>query len=350
MKDNNLCKKRIWFGIRLVCFSAISLIVLTYAVYVLTPKYPYGISSMMRFYGADPVDVLAVGTSLTYTDLNTNILWSEYGIAGYDLASAEQPFWSTYYYLKEALRLQKPKVVLLDLKAITYQEDRVNRTRTVLCSYGILHPLNRLRCIYECVDPAEFPGYALAFSQIHTNYEGLKASDLRLPPSSEKYGSSWKGFIEKNAVANHETPVLDYSFNTALNVNAHEQEYFEKILQLCRDQDVPVMLVGYPNADYMHDHLFYCTAFEIAEQYGVTGINYNLPEHRPNINYSTDCADWQHLNLYGSAVFTRALGKDLKEMYDLEDHRGDPVYASYDVCAEKWFSVFPQLDRRTDAR
>jgi len=334
------------FWIRIAVFTAVMLMILTYVIYVLTPKYPYGISSMMRFYEAEPVDVLAVGTSLTYTDLNTNILWSEYGIAAYDLASAEQPFWSTYYYLKEAFMIQKPRVVLLDLKAVTYQEDKVDRTRTVLCSYGILSPVNRLKCIGECVENHEFLDYVLAFPQIHANYEGIKPSDFLLPPSFEKYGRSWKGFIEKNATANHETPELDYTFNTALNVNAHEQEYFEKILQLCLEQNVPVMLVGYPNADYMHDHLFYCTAFEIAENYGVTGINYNLPENRPKINYSTDCADWQHLNLWGSAVFTRALGKDLKEMYDLEDHRGDPEYRSYDECADEWFGRFPQLDRR----
>ena len=341
-------RKRIGFGIRLAGFVVILTAVLSYAVYVLTPKYDYGICSMRQFYSLEPdtVDVLAVGTSLTYTDLNTNILWAEYGIAAFDLASAEQPFWATYYYLKEALKVQKPKVVLLDLKAITYLEDRVSRTRTVLSTFGIRDPLSRVRAIRECVEPEEFWQYAAAFPQIHTNYEGLKAEDFRLPPSNGGRGSSWKGYIEKNATTAHVTPEMDFSFNTARNVNPHEAEYFEKILQLCIDEEVPVLLIGYPNADYLHDHWFYCTAFELAEGYGVSGINYNLPQSRPKINYSTDCADWQHLNIHGSMVFTRALAEDLRKRYDLPDHRGDPEYASYDLCAEQWFAKYPQYDRR----
>ena len=345
LSDN---RKRIRFAIRLAGFLAAAAILLGYWSYVLTPKYDYGICSMLQYYALEPgtVDVLAVGTSLTYTDLNTNILWEEYGIAAYDLASAEQPFWSTYYYLKEAFRIQKPKVVLLDLKAITYLEDHVTPTRTVLSNYGILDPVDRWRAIYESAEPEELVDSLLAFPLIHSNHEGLTREDFIIPPSNGGRGSSWKGYIEKNATTAHVAPEMDFTFNTALNVNPHEAEYFEKILQLCIEEEVPVMLIGYPNADYMHDHLFYCTAFELAEPYGVSGINYNLPQNRTKINYSTDCADLQHLNIWGSIVFSRALAEDLRKLYDLPDHRGDPAYASYQECAEQWFAAFPKYDVR----
>lgn len=336
-------RHRKWFWVRLAVFVVICMAFLAYALYILTPKYPYGICSMVNYYGTDKdtIDVLAVGTSLTYTDLNTNILWDDYGIACYDLATAEQPYWSTYFYLKEALKTLHPKLVLLDLKAISYLEDRVDRTRTVLCSYGLADPVNRFGCIYECVEPEEFISYALAFPQIHTNYYNRKPSDYVFPPDNGGRGPSWKGYIEKNEHAAHDTPSINFEFKTPKYVNEHEAEYLEKILQLCQEKNVEVMLIGYPNADYKHDHLYYCAGFEIAEKYGVTGINYNLPENRPAINYYTDCADWQHLNVNGSAILTRAVGQDLKELYDLEDHRGDPKYASYDECAEKWFAQFP---------
>ncbi|MCF0229368.1 MAG: QueT transporter family protein [Parasporobacterium sp.] len=334
-------KRRFW--LRLAGFIAAMLIILTYALFVLTPKYIYGICSMYNYYSvpAGTVDVLAVGTSLTYTNLNTNILWNEYGIACYDLATAEQPFWSTYAYLKEALRVQKPKLVLLDIKAMTYLDDKVDRTRTVLCSYGILNPITRLQTIYECVEPEDFISFALGFPQVHTNYYKIKTSDFDVPPKYGNRGSSWKGYVEKDETAAHDTPNINFEFKTPNYVNEHEMEFFEKILQLCIDNDVEVILIGYPNADYKHDHLYYCKAFEIAEQYGITGINYNLPENRPPIDYQTECADWQHLNISGSVKFTRDLGEDLKEMYDLEDHRGDPAFASYDECAKLWFDRYP---------
>ena len=343
-------KHRRWFWARLVIFCAITLMILTFVIYILTPKYQYGICSLFNYYFTDKetIDVLAVGTSLTYTDLNTNILWTEYGIACYDLATAEQPYWSTYYYLKEALKTLKPKVVLLDLKAMTYLEDKVDRTRTVLCSFGLLNPVSRLKCIYECIEPEEFLGYALAFPQIHTNYVAFTWEMAKWPPTNNGRGGSWKGYIEKDEWAEHDAPAINFAFATANYVNEHEQEYFEKILQLCIDEGVTVMLIGYPNADYKHDHLYYCSGFQIAEKYGITGINYNLPEHSANINYKTECADWQHLNVAGSVKFTRVVAQDLLKYFELEDHRGDPAYASYDECAELWYSKYPQFRGRTD--
>ena len=340
-------RRKKWFAVRLIAFVLTALIVLTYTIYVFTPKYAYGICSLFNFYSVpkDTIDVLAVGTSLTYTDLNTNILWNEYGIACYDLATAEQPYWSTYYYLKEALKTCTPKVVLLDMKAITYLDDKVDRMRTVLCSYGILNPISRLENIAQCCEPEDFWGYALAFPQIHSNYVGLKASDFVTPPNNGNRGSSWKGYIEKNEVAEHDAPSIDFSFKTPSYVNEHELEYFEKILQLCNEKNVTLMLIGYPNADYKHDHLYYCKAFEVAETYGVTGINYNLPENSVGIDYATECADWQHLNVKGSVKFTRAVGEDLKELFDLEDHRWDSKYASYDECAEIWFTKYPAYEK-----
>ena len=342
-------RRKKWFWARLVGFICIALVVLTYFVYALTPKYPYGICGIFNYYSVPrgTVDVLAIGTSLSYTDLNTNILWDEYGIACYDLGSAEQPFWSTYYYLVEALKIERPKLVLLDIKAITYLEDKVDRTRTVLCSFGILNPISRLKCIYECVEPEEFLSYALAYPQIHTNYMRTKWSDFVIPPSNGGRGPTWKGYIEKDETADHTEPSINFKFATPKYINEHEAEYYEKILQLCVEEEIPLLLVGFPNADYKHDHLYYCWATQLGEEYGIPCINYNLPENRPDINYHTDCADWQHLNIGGSVKFTRAVGKDLKEMYDLEDHRGDPAYASYDECAELWFAKYPQYRNKT---
>lgn len=84
---------------------------LAYAAYVLTPKYDYGICSMLNLYRQpeNSVDVLAVGTSLFYAGINTNVLWDEYGIAAYNLCSAEQPFWVSYYTIREALKTQRPR-------------------------------------------------------------------------------------------------------------------------------------------------------------------------------------------------------------------------------------------------
>ena len=118
VKEKGRAKKLAGFWIRAVCFAVITVLLLIYANYVFTPKHDYGICSMMTYYAqeSDTIDVLTIGTSLAYAGINTNVLWKEYGIAAYNLCSAEQPFWVSYYTLQEALKTQHPKVILLDAK------------------------------------------------------------------------------------------------------------------------------------------------------------------------------------------------------------------------------------------
>ena len=104
-------KKIVFFWLRAVCFSVLTVLLLSYAIFVFTPKHDYGICSMMNLYRQpdDSVDVLAVGTSRAYAGIPTNVLWEEYGIASYNLCSAEQPFWVSYYTIREALKTNIPR-------------------------------------------------------------------------------------------------------------------------------------------------------------------------------------------------------------------------------------------------
>ena len=335
--------KLLAFWVRAVCFAALVVIALNYTVYVLTPKHDYGICPITTFYQQEEnsIDVLVLGTSCAYTGVNTNILWEEYGIACYNLCGAELPYWVTYYYLVEALKTQSPEVILLDAKASIYTADYSKRGRTILSTYGIRDPLVRLEAIASCVAEEDYLGYALAFPQLHSYYAKVTAENFVYPPDNGDRGPDWKGYIEKEETEQHEKPSLVWT-DTKKNVNARQMEYFRKILELANEAGVTVMLIGFPNPDYANDHMYYNTLWSVAEEYGVYGINYNDPELGLRMLYSSDFADWQHMNVKGSATFTRRLGSDLKQYFDLPDRRGDEAYASWQRCADAWFAKYPE--------
>ncbi|MBR0219448.1 MAG: hypothetical protein IJQ33_09620 [Clostridia bacterium] len=339
-------KKLAGFWLRLVCFAVLAVLLLTYAVYVFTPKSDYGICSMINLYRQpdDSVDVLAVGTSLAYAGINTNVLWEEYGIASYNLCSAEQPFWVSYYTIKEALKTQHPKVILLDAKPAIYTRDYSKRGRTILSTFGIRGIENRVGAILACVEnPQDAMGYILGLPEVHSNYEKLTENDFVFPPDNGGRGESWKGYIESDVVEHHQKPSLVYN-TVKRNMNDREEEYARKIFELAQEEGITVLLLGLPNPDYANDHMYYNALWAVAEEYGVTGVNYNDPSLRFGLRYSSDFADWQHLNVKGSITFSRKLGADLKEMFDLPDRRGDEKYASYDACAEQWFEQYPTFE------
>ena len=339
-------KKLAGFWLRLICFAVLTVLTLAYATFVLTPKHDYGICSMINLYRQEEnsIDVLTVGTSLAYAGVNTNVLWAEYGIASYNLCSAEQPFWVSYYTLREALKTQRPKLILLDAKPAIYTRDYSKRGRTILSTYGIKGLENRIGAIMACVEtPQDAMGYILGLPEVHSNYSKLEGADFVFPPDNGGRGADWKGFIEADKVEKHQKPSVVWN-NMRRNMNEREEEYARKIFELARDEGIPLLLIGLPNPDYANDHLYYNALFAIAAEYGVESVNYNDPTMRFGLRYSSDFADWQHLNVKGSVTFSLKLGADLKEMFDLPDRRGDAKYASYDRCAEDWLLVYPTFE------
>ena len=348
MAEQSVSKKKkiAFFWLRAVCFSVIAVLLLTYAVYVFTPKHDYGICSMMNLYRQpdDSVDVLAVGTSMVYAGINTNVLWEEFGIASYNLCSAEQPFWVSYYTIQEALKTQHPQVILLDAKPAIYTRDYSKRGRTILSTFGIRGLENRVGAILACVETVQDAvGYILGLPEVHSNYAKLEANDFVFPPDNGGRGISWKGYIETDAVEQHQKPSFTWN-SVRRNMNEREEEYARKIFEMVKEKGITLVLIGLPNPDYANDHMYYNALWSVAEEYGIYGANYNDPSLRFGLRYSSDFADWQHLNVKGSITFTRKLGEDLKYYFDLPDRRGDEKYASYDECARLWYEQYPQFE------
>ena len=331
-------KRRAGFFLRAACFGVLCCVLLVYTLYVLTPKHDYGICSMNNLYAQkeNSVDVLVVGSSLVYSGVNTNELWSRYGIASYDLCSAEQPFWVSYYMIREALKTQRPRLIILDAKPAMYVSSYSKRGRVVLSTYGIRGMDNRLGAIFACVkDPAEAWSYVLGLPQVHENYRNIQASDFRLPPDNGGRGADWKGFIEMDETKNYPkaSPVWT---EREKPINDREEEYVRKIFELAQAEGIDLMLLCTPYPDYPEDHPYYNTLWRIAAEYGIDGINFNHPSLRSLMNDSYDFADGQHLNIRGSETFSRRLGYELKKRYELPDRRGDPDYSSYDACLANW--------------
>ena len=50
------------------------------------------------------------------------------------------------------------------------------------------------------------------------------------------------------------------------------EEYVRKIFDLVQEENIPLAVVAFPNPDYGHDHPYYMSLFEIADEYGIQWI------------------------------------------------------------------------------
>ena len=342
---NTYTKQTVRFGVRLLCFLILTLSVLIYAMYVLTPKYEYGICSMNNFYAQpeDSIDVLAVGTSQLYAGINTNVLWARYGIAAYDLCSAEQPFWVSYYTIREALKTQHPQLILLDAKPASYLGSYSKHARVILSTYGIRGLDNRFGAILSSVKTVQDSvQYLLGLPAVHNNYEGITAEAFSYPVDNNGRGNTWKGYIETDKIQELNRPEYDENIE-AKKINAREEEYARKIFELANENDIELMLIVMPYPDYATDQAYYKTLWEIAGEYGINVLDYNQPAYRNTIDEKYDFADYQHLSVRGSYNFSLRFGNELRKLITIQDRRKDEKYVSYDTCASIWYEKNPSF-------
>ena len=124
-------KRNVWFVVVLL----ISLYcVLSFSNKVLSYKAPYGITQFeaLSEQETDSVDVLFVGTSHVYSDINPAIIWEKSGIATFNLATGGAGLWNSYYAIQEALKTQSPKLIVLELFGVTFPNLEYRADREIM--------------------------------------------------------------------------------------------------------------------------------------------------------------------------------------------------------------------------
>jgi hypothetical protein len=85
----------------------------------------------------DTVDVMFIGSSHAFMNIDPSVLWRESGISAYVLGCGSQPIWESYYHLKEALKRQMPKVVFVECYKVDGQKNYSAKSVTALATSGM---------------------------------------------------------------------------------------------------------------------------------------------------------------------------------------------------------------------
>ncbi|MCI9359795.1 MAG: hypothetical protein HFG65_02350 [Hungatella sp.] len=316
---------------RITGFGILLIAALALVNQVLSFKSRDGLYSMQKFYEQEEgtVDVLVLGPSLAFADINTAVLWNDHGISSFNLAGSIQPMWNTYYYLKEALKYQRPKVIVLEASLVTMQDDYGDQSRIIKNTFGMRWSRNKVEAIKASAPKEQWGQYLLGYLQYHSRYEELLSEDFQINRGSLQY-DNWKGFMCT-------TDTRPQEANDVRNVAKREElsgkteDYYRKVIELAKGEEIPLLIVvaPYPTITEWSQACFN-TASDIAAEYQVPFINYNLFYQDLDLDYTKDVSDIMHLNYRGNQKITRHLGDYLVSHYDLEDHRGDNAYDSWE--------------------
>lgn len=287
------------------------------------------------------VDVIFLGSSYCMTAMNPQALYNYYGIRSYNLSSEQQAVFASYYWLKEALRFQSPKVVVLDTHFIFTRK----RNFPVNMSYELLG---------KCLDPMHFSSvkrefisdlcsydstldplsYYLSNIRFHTRWKGLEEDDFKSYAGS----APLKGFAPlygRRRREFHPPVVKDTDKRTALSPLT--LDYLGRMEALCREKGAELVLMSTPTG-YLGG-VSVGTVRDYADEHDLRYYNLGSPEYYDamELQFPKECFN-HHSNVWGADKAARIVGRILQEdcgVPSVEDEQWESTKAYYDKVLAK---------------
>lgn len=317
----------------LILIGGLTIGLLWYFAQILLVKRLDGITTIQNFYvqPENSVDVLMVGSSHMGMNIDPGEMWHANGISSYNLWGSVQPTWNSYFFLKEALKYQTPKLVIMDAYgAINLNQDYSDDARQVANVLGMRMSLNKIQAIAASSPEERWNNMFLMYPIIHDRIDEVYIDDFLHFPWNKALVNE-KGYSP--AYGHYGVPFEfadEQGSSEVTELYPKSKEYLIRIIELLKEKGIPMVLVQSPVPNAMGQEKQNNALEIIAEQYDVPFYNLNLLRMEMGIEQS-DFLDIEHLNAIGARKMARYLADILQEEYDLEDHRNDPRYQSWEV-------------------
>lgn len=276
------------------------------------------------------LDFIFVGSSQMFTSVVPAVLWEEYGITSYDFGASEQPMYLSYYYIKEALKYQEPKAIVLEVSYCNTPE---------YTHEGVLHinlddlrmgPV-KLEAIFDIIPKGERLPYIFELAKYHDTWMSLDKASLEYIASDKHnpykgYTPSLDGFADGGKFNEEIALVTEKSQLADLSV-----EYMEKIIALCEEENVDLLFLKTPN-DHIQNQPDYNAVAELAAAHDI-----------PYLDLNRQMKGQLHNHVFHAETITKRIGEWLSELYEAEDKRENPAFARWHEDADYYYRYAHQL-------
>lgn len=308
--------------IKCIAFISIFVLLFLYVQELLRDKWAegeYNVTTKVRgFYEEkeNTLDVIFIGSSQMYADMAPAVLFHEYGITSYDFCANEQPMWISYYYIKEALKHQTPKVIVLDVFTV-YGEDYEEEGVTHINLDDLPMSLNKIAAIRDSVPAGMRYSFYFPLAKYHNTWTDFFEGKAELSFYHEN--DPYKGYSPFVFAADYEESAKPEVVNQRESEPIPERAgtWLRKIIDLCKEEGVPLVLIKTPNGNAERQKL-YNSVSELAKETGTPFLNMNV------------LLDGQaHVNVLQAEKISMLMGEYLVSHYEFEDKRKDPAYAEW---------------------
>ena len=173
-------KDNIYKIAKIIVFITLALFILMKFDNVLSYKYEASNQLYPYYKEKTELDVVFAGTSQGAHGFNTMYLWNEFGITSYNRADSAQHYKNSYYIIKEAIRIKKPKVIVLDVHYLLHLQDLAGASIKLYNMHVSQDRYDGFKDIFPSKKLNEF----LSYHQFHTRWKVLQNYDFYIYPSN----------------------------------------------------------------------------------------------------------------------------------------------------------------------
>lgn len=305
--------------ILLVAALGLSLLRITY---VFRNKEYANIQDNFRQLEKDSVEMVFIGSSHQFCSIDPDLLYEEYGINSFMLATSAQTIPMSYYAAMEAIEYQHPKAIVLevlycsnDFRTVTPEMSHTFFDGMPLCEAKKL-------AIEDLIEEEERIYYYLNLGRYHTRWKELTITDFESDLTAPR-GRYYSQDVKYNGAI----PVISEQEKEPMPEEM--EKYMDMLVELCAENHVELILYVAPfNAlyddEYTREDLFrrqrifnYIGDYAEEKQLRYYNLFYELDELQ--LDGNTDYKDTQHFNCYGQEKFTRYMVEkgylDISEEY-----------------------------------
>jgi len=282
-------------------------------------------------------DVIIVGSSNAFSNINPAILWNNQGIASGIFGGSAQQLWNTYYYLKEVYKYQSPKLVVLEVYYAFMDAQYLDTNNAQTNTLGLNFSLNKMEAINASVPRSDFFNFLFGLPMYHTRYTELIQDPKNFFKTEDKFGSLEYGFYPVFLTTKIERP--NVNFTDKAPIPSKSLKYLNMIIDFAKEHHSQILLLKTPNLQSQDIQNVYNSVGDLAKQRGIKFLDLNQHLDDLQLNFDLDFVDTVHLNDRGSKKVTDYLGNYIKENYSLPDRRGDKQYQSHENYSRLFYET-----------
>jgi hypothetical protein len=282
-------------------------------------------------------DAMFFGNSHVFAGVDPATVWRGRGIPTFVLGGPMQQMPVTYYYLREALKTQSPKVVALEVSGASYDQARFNAQFHELNLGYMPWSENRLGALLFATPDGQRTSSLVDLWVYHGRWSQLTKADFNLMGKDSGY-EYLKGFTPRPVVTDTSTALAEpYVLTPAAKARADKALAFnmpalKAIAELCHDRGIQLVLFltpTKPTGGYSY-YLDSIVAGVKPVDPDVQSLDLSLPGAVPGLSLASDFNDEGHVAYTGAEKVSAVLANHLASL-GLPDRRGEAAYRS-------WFS------------